>query len=103
MTADDIIFTYYVFADPSYVGPVTLSSYSIIGLKNYQTQTSDEVYTKYDALFDTILAAGSDHVWAATDAWTQEQQTALWDGIKTEWKADLQAITDYVIAKLSHR
>ncbi len=97
-TADDIIFTYYVFADPSYVGPTTLSSYSIIGLKNYQTQTSDEVYTKYDALFDTILAAGPDHVWAATDAWTQEQQTALWDGIKTEWKADLQGIADYVIA-----
>jgi len=98
MTADDIIFTYYVFADPSYVGSTTLSSYNIIGLKNYQTQTSDEVYTKYDALFDTILAAGPDHVWAATDAWTQEQQTALWDGIKTEWKADLQAIVDYVIA-----
>lgn len=98
VTADDIIFTYYVFADPSYVGSTTLSSYNIIGLKNYQTQTSDEVYTKYDALFDTILAAGPDHVWAATDAWTQEQQTALWDGIKGEWKADLQAIVDYVIA-----
>lgn len=98
VTADDIIFTYYVFADPSYVGSTTLSSYNIIGLKNYQTQTSDEVYTKYDSLFDTILAAGSDHVWAATDAWTQEQQTALWDGITAEWKSDLQAISDYVIA-----
>ena len=97
-TADDIIFTYYVFADPSYVGSTTLGSYKIIGLKNYQTQTSDEVYTKYDALFDTIVAAGPDHVWAATDAWTQEQQTALWDGIKAEWKGDLQAIVDYVIA-----
>ena len=97
-TADDMIFTYYVFADPSYVGSTTLSSYDIIGLKNYQTQTSDEVYTKYDALFDSILAAGPDHVWAATDAWTQEQQTALWDGITAEWKADLQAISDYVIA-----
>ena len=98
VTADDIIFTYYVFADPSYVGPTTLSSYKIIGLQNYQTQTSDEVYTKYDAMFDAILAAGPDHVWAATDAWTQEQQTALWDGIKAEWKADLQGIVDYVIA-----
>ena len=97
-TADDIIFSYYVFADPSYVGSTTLGSYNIIGLKNYQTQTSDEVYTKYDAMFDAILAAGPDHVWAATDTWTQEQQTALWDGITAEWKADLQAIVDYVIA-----
>ena len=97
-TADDIIFTYYVFADPSYVGSTTLGSYGIIGLQNYQTQTSDEIYTKYDAMFDTILAAGPDHVWAATDAWTQEQQTALWDGIKAEWKTDLQGIVDYVIA-----
>ena len=98
VTADDMIFSYYVFADPSYVGSTTLGSYNIIGLKNYQTQTSDEIYTKYDALFDTIYAAGVDHVWAATDAWTQEQQTALWDGIKTEWKSDLQSIVDYVIA-----
>ena len=97
-TADDIIFTYYVYADPSYVGSTTLSSYKIIGLKNYQTQTSDEIYTKYDALFDTILAAGADHVWASTDAWTQEQQTALWDAITAEWKGDLQGIVDYVIA-----
>ena len=97
-TADDIIFSYYVFADPSYVGSTTLGSYNIIGLKNYQTQTSDEVYTKYDAMFDAIFAAGPDHVWAATDTWTQEQQTALWDGITAEWKADLQAIVDYVIA-----
>ena len=98
VTADDMIFTYYVFADPTYIGSTTLSSYNIIGLKNYQTQTSDEVYTKYDALFDSILAAGPDHVWAATDAWTQDQQTALWDAIKAEWKADLQGIVDYVIA-----
>ena len=98
VTADDMIFSYYVFADPSYVGSTTLGSYNIIGLKNYQTQTSDEIYTKYDALFDTIYAAGVDHVWAATDAWTQEQQTALWDGIKAEWKGDLQAIVDYVMA-----
>jgi peptide/nickel transport system substrate-binding protein len=97
-TADDIIFTYYVYADPSYVGSTTLSSYKIVGLKNYQTQTSDEIYTKYDALFDTIFAAGADHTWAASDAWTQEQQTALWTALTAEWKADLQGIVDYVIA-----
>ena len=47
VTADDIIFTYYTFLDPSYVGSTTLSSYDIVGLKDYQTQTTSEVYDKY--------------------------------------------------------
>jgi peptide/nickel transport system substrate-binding protein len=37
-TADDMLFTYYVYLDPDYVGSTTLSSYDIIGLRNYQTQ-----------------------------------------------------------------
>lgn len=36
MTADDIIFTYYVYLDTSYVGSTTLSSYDIVGLQNYR-------------------------------------------------------------------
>lgn len=96
--ADDIIFTYYVYADPAYVGSTTLTSYNIIGLKNYQTQTTDAIYTKYSDLFDAIYAAGADHAWASTDTWTQEQQTALWDALKAEWITDVQAISDYVIA-----
>ncbi len=97
-TADDIIFSYYVYADPSYVGSTTLSSYNIVGLKNYQTQTSDTIYTKYETMFDAIYAAGPDHVWAATDGWTQELQDAVWSNLKAEWISDAQAIVDFVIA-----
>ena len=97
-TADDIIFTYYVYADPSYVGSTTLGSYNIVGLKNYQTQTSDEIYTKYSDLAIAIQAAGDTHVWAATDAWTQEQQDSYWAGVKSAWVADVQDITDYCVA-----
>jgi peptide/nickel transport system substrate-binding protein len=98
VTADDIIFTYYTYLDPSYVGSTTLSSYDIVGLKDYQTQTTSEVYDKYDAMADAIFAAGPDHVWAATDSWTQEQQTDFWATLTAEWKADVQAIVDYVYA-----
>ncbi len=97
-TADDIIFTYYVYADPSYVGSTTLSSYNIIGLKNYQTQTTDDIYTKYFNLATAIQAAGDTHVWAASDAWTQEQQDAYWAGVKSAWIADVQDITNYCVA-----
>ncbi|MEA4823524.1 MAG: ABC transporter substrate-binding protein [Clostridiaceae bacterium] len=40
VTADDVIFNYYVYLDPSYVGSTTLNSYPIIGLINYQYNNS---------------------------------------------------------------
>ena len=70
----------------------------IVGLQNYRTQTSDEVYAKYDAMFDAIYAAGVDHVWASTDSWTEDQQTSFWAIIKSEWITDVQSIVDYVLA-----
>jgi len=99
VTADDVIFTYYTYLDPSYVGSTTLSSYDIIGLKDYQTQTTSEVYDKYAAMADALLAAGPEHVWAATDAWTKEQQDDFWAKLKEEWMADVQGIVTYVNSK----
>ena len=98
VTADDVIFTYYTYLDPSYVGSTTLSSYDIVGLKDYQTQTTSDVYDKYAAMADAIFAAGVDHVWAATDTWTKEQQDDFWAKLKAEWLADVQGIVDYVMA-----
>ncbi len=98
VTADDLIFTYYTFLDPSYVGSTTLSSYDIVGLKDYQTQTTSEVFDKYAALAEAILAAGPDHVWAATDTWTQEQQDDFWTRFNSTWTASVQSIVDYVNA-----
>jgi len=40
MTADDIIFTYYVLADPTYTGSSTLYSYDIVGMTNYRENNS---------------------------------------------------------------
>lgn len=96
MTIDDLIFTYYVYCDPSYVGSTTLSSYNILGLKNYQTQTTDEVYDKYVAIVDAIYAAGEDHDWSASDTWTKEQQDGFWRLLNEEWVNDVGAIVSYV-------
>lgn len=98
VTADDLIFTYYTYLDPSYVGSTTLASYDIVGLKDYQTQTTSDVYDKYATMADAIYAAGVDHVWAATDTWTEEQQTDFWARLKEAWMADVQGIVDYVMA-----
>lgn len=98
LTADDLIFTYYVFLDPAYVGSTTLNSYPIIGLKDYQTQTTSDVYAKYEALADGIFEASPDHVHAEEDAWTAEQQDDFWARLKSNWIADVQSIVDYVYA-----
>lgn len=40
LTADDIIFSYYVLSDPSYDGSSTLYSQPIIGMQNYRANSS---------------------------------------------------------------
>ena len=95
VTADDLIFTYYTFLDPTYSGSTTLSSYPIIGLSDYQTQTTSEVYEKYDAFFEDIYAAGMDHEFAG-DAWTEEQQAYVWDQLAAAGLAEAQGIVNYV-------
>ena len=97
VTADDIIFTYYTYLDPSYTGSTTLSSYDIVGLKDYQTQTTSDVYDKYDALADEIYAAGIDHEWVETDGWTLEQQEDFWARVNTAVTAEAEAIVAYVM------
>lgn len=97
MTADDLIFSYYVLLDPSYSGPVTLSSYDIVGLKAYQTQTPEDLYAKFEEVAKAIYAAGEDHEWAEGDAWTKEQQEAFWAAVKTAWVEDVQDIVNYVM------
>ncbi|WP_409228911.1 ABC transporter substrate-binding protein [Gudongella sp. SC589] len=40
MDADDIIFNYYVYSDPSYTGSTTLYSFPILGMVNYRENNS---------------------------------------------------------------
>ncbi len=98
VTADDLIFSYYTFLDPSYVGSTTLSSYDIVGLADYRTQTTSDVFDKYAAIAGDILAAGPDHVWAATDSWTEEQQEDYWTRYKNTWTSSVESIVNYVNA-----
>ena len=98
VTADDIIFTYYTYLDPSYVGSTTLGSYDIVGLKDYQTQTTSDVFDKYAALVDEIYAAGRDHEWSDADAWTQEQQDDFWAKVDEAVIYEAEKIVNYVDA-----
>lgn len=99
LTADDVIFAYYVYLDPAYVGATTLRTYPIIGLQDYQTQTTSDVYTKYETFANGILEAGADHEWTDADDWTQEYQERFWELVDARWAEEVQGIVDYVNAK----
>ncbi len=96
LTADDIIFNYYAYLDPNYTGSTTLNSYDIIGLHDYQTQTTSDIYNKYSTVAQSIYAAGPDHVWSDADNWTKEQQSAFWAEIDKAWAKHTGIIVDYV-------
>ena len=96
MTIDDVIFTYYVLCDPSYVGSTTLSSYPIVGLQDYRTQTTSELYDKYSAIVADIYAAGEGYELTGSESFTQELYDRFWALLAEQWKADLLATAGYV-------
>ena len=98
MTADDVIFNYYVYLDPSYTGSTTLNSYDIIGLQAYMTQVPEDSLATVVPAMDALKAAGAGYTVTEADPFTQEVYDAYQAGIVELWKADTQGITDYVFA-----
>lgn len=98
MTADDVIFNYYVYLDPSYTGSITLSSYDILGLKAYLTQVPEDSLASVVPAMEALKAAGAGYTVTEADPFTQEVYDAYQAGIADLWKADTQGITDYVFA-----
>lgn len=89
LTADDVIFTYYVFCDPSYDGSSTLSSLPITGLEAYRGGST--------TLLDMLLTNGSDN----TDFtyYTEEQQKQFFDtDLPAAGAKFAQSIADYCTA-----
>lgn len=85
---DDVIFSMYVYADPTYDGSTTLYSQPILGMEEYRSGMA--------TLSSLLAAAGRDN----TDfsKWTEEQQTAFWAAIDEGGTAFAQEIVDYCVA-----
>lgn len=103
VTADDVIFTYYTYLDPSYVGSTSLNSYPIVGLQEYLTQTPSAVLERYQQYAKDIFEAGRDHEWSESDAWTKELQDAFWAEVDKFGLARTQEIVDYVLANYGEK
>ena len=91
LTADDLIFTYYVYCDPSYDGGAALGSLPIVGLDAYQS--GSEVLYKY------LLEKGADN----TDfsVVTENQQKKFFEtDLPKAGEEFAQSIVDYCLANL---
>lgn len=84
---DDVIFSLYVYADPTYDGSTTLYSQPILGMEEYRSGMA--------TLSSLIGAAGKDN----TDfsLWTEDQQKAFWDAVAEGGAAFAQEIVDYCV------
>ncbi len=88
ITIDDVIFTMYVYLDPTYDGSVTLYSMPIAGLDDYRSSMT--------TLSKLIGEAGEDNT--DNSLFTAEQQKAFWDAVNDGGAAFAQEIVDYCVS-----
>ena len=99
VTIDDVIFTYYVYLDPSYNGSTTLSSYDIVGLQAYRTQIPEASLEAVINVASAVKEAGFGYTVKEGDAFSQELYDSYYDAAKELWLTDNQGIVDYVFDK----
>ncbi|MBR2782846.1 MAG: ABC transporter substrate-binding protein [Firmicutes bacterium] len=87
LTADDVIFSMYVLADPTYDGSNTFFALPIAGMEEYRSGMS--------SLYSLILEAGEDN----TDfsLWSEDEQKAFWADFGPAGEAFAQSIVDFCI------
>ena len=88
ITIDDVIFTMYVYSDPSYDGSTTFFALPIKGMDEYRSGWA----TLNNLLFD----AGKDN--ADFSLWTEEQQTEFWTKYDAATKGLAEEIVAYCVA-----
>ncbi|MBO4217269.1 MAG: hypothetical protein J5940_04950 [Clostridia bacterium] len=98
VSADDVLFNYYVLLDPAYVGSSTLYTLPILGLTEYRTQTTSDENAALAALAQKIFEAG-DKGYVATTDYTEAQYNTYWEGMTRAGKAFAQEIITYCVSK----
>ena len=88
VTIDDVIFSMYVFLDPTYDGSVTMYSTPIVGLEEYRSSMT--------TLSKLIAEAGEDNT--DNTYFTADQQKAFWDAVNEGGVAFAQEIVDNMMA-----
>ncbi|MCR4584334.1 MAG: ABC transporter substrate-binding protein [Lachnospiraceae bacterium] len=88
LTADDVIFTYYVFCDPSYDGAGLIGSLPIRGLKEYRDG--------YSTLLDIMCEKGEENT--DFELYTEEEQKTFFEkDLPEAGAAFAESIAEYCI------
>ena len=87
LTADDVLFSMYVYCDPAYTGSTTFSTLPIVGIEEYRANMSP--------LTTVIAKAGRD---GSSDMFTAEQRDAFWAAYDKALVDLGEDITKYVMA-----
>ncbi len=90
VTIDDVIFSMYVYADPTYDGSTTFFALPIEGMEEYRAGMS--------AKWTLILADGPEASAAGTEFYTAEEAAAFWTAFEAAGTEFAQEIVDYCLA-----
>lgn len=98
ITADDVLFNYYVYLDPAYNGSSTLYTLPILGLNEYRTQTADlaAVAAKAAKILEDDGRKGD---YVATAEYTEAEFDAYWTAFNQAGALFCQEIVTYVMSK----
>ncbi len=88
MNIDDVIFSLYVYADPTYDGSTTFFALPVQGMEAYRSGMEPRQ--------NLILAAGPDG-YTATELYTEEQYNTFWTAFWAAGDKFAQEIVDYCI------
>lgn len=89
VTIDDAIFSFYVYADPTYDGSTTIYSQPIKGMEEYRSGMA--------TLINVIAGDGRDG-YNGSEFYTQEQYDAFWAAFDAAGLKFVQEIVDYCVA-----
>lgn len=108
LTAEDVLFNYYVLLDPKYDGNTTMYTQPIKGLSEYRNQTTPDKAVEYAALADIAWDLGANldedgFNTAIADVESEYELTyadyeAYWGFLEEAGKKFAQDITNYVLA-----
>ena len=86
VTIDDYIFSFYVFADPTYDGSTTLYALPIEGMEEYRSGMQSKL--------DLLLATGKEG-YEENEYFTEDEYNSFWEAFDKAGEAFSQEIVDY--------
>ena len=92
ITIDDVIFSMYVYADPTYDGSTTFNALPIVGMKEY--------LAGMDTWFNRLYGKGRDNTDYDNGSWTKDQQDEFWTKFDAAVLGLANEIVDYCRAAM---